>query len=155
MKFTLFSELAQPRSTLAELSSDLLAIAVYKEIFKESENFKLIDAKLDGLVGRIAEEERFQGKPQQTLLFHTHGKIAAPRLLLVGLGTKGETSVADLRHAAAKAARAARSVGAKSLAFVLPAGRTDARAIELAVEGILLGRYRFDRYLTSDDAKRP
>src|SRR5262249_43040335 len=38
---------------------------------------------------------------------------------------------------------------------VFPAGRGDARDVELAVEGVLLGRYKFDRYLTSDESKHP
>ena len=174
MKFTLFSDQIsgqvygqahgqahgqgrQPenRGGLADLDVDLLAVALHKENLKESENFKLLDQRLDGNLARIAEEERFTGKPLQTLLVHTHGKIAAPRLLLVGMGPKGETNVADLRHAAAKAARAARGVGVKRLGFALPPGRTDARSVELVAEGILLGRYKYDRYLTSDDAKRP
>jgi leucyl aminopeptidase len=152
MKFTLFSE---PATALADLPVDLLAVALFKENRNESELFSLLNQRLDGHLGRIAEEERFLGKPQQTLTVHTHGKIAAPRILLVGLGSRADATVADVRHAAAKVARAARHVGAKSAAIAFPAGRGDARDVELAVEGVLLGRYKFDRYLTSDESKHP
>jgi len=154
MKFTLFSG-ASGTSAAGDLEVDLLAVALYKENLSESEVFTLLNQRLDGLLVRVAEEERFLGKPQQTLSVHTHGKIAAPRLLLVGIGPRGESSSADLRHATAKVSRAARSVGARRIGLILPAGRTDTRAVELAAEGILLGRYKFDRYLTSDEAKRP
>ena len=152
MKFTLFSE---PASALADLPVDLLAVALFKENRNESEIFSILNQRLDGHLGRIAEEERFLGKPQQTLTVHTHGKIAAPRVLLVGLGSRADATVADVRHAAAKVARAARHVGAKSAGIVFPAGRGDARDVELACEGVLLGRYKFDRYLTSDESKHP
>src|SRR5262245_61936410 len=143
MKFTLFSG---DRASLPDLAVDLLAIALYKENLNESEIFNLISQRLDGHLARIAEEERFLGKPQQTLMVHTHGKLAGPRLLLVGVGSKGESAGAELRHAAAKVSRSARNVGIKRLGLVLPPGRSDARAVELAAEGLLLGRYKFDRY---------
>src|SRR5262249_59601368 len=56
---------------------------------------------------------------------------------------------------AARGAGAARGGGATRLGFVLPPGRPDARSVQLAAEGILLGRYAFDRYLSSDDGTRP
>jgi leucyl aminopeptidase len=147
MQFTLFSD---SRAGVADLACDLLAVAVYKENLSESDVFSGLNARFDGLLGRIADEERFQGKLQQTLSVHTQGKITAPRLLLVGLGARAEAGVADLRHAAAKAARSARGVGARRLGFVLPQGLTDERALQLGAEGVLLGRYRFERYLSSD-----
>src|SRR5215471_14715918 len=99
MKFTLFSG---DTAGLPDLAVDLLAIALYKENLNESDIFKLIDQRLDGHLARIAEEERFLGKSQQTLMVHTHGKLAAPRLLLVGVGPRGDSVGAELRHAAAK-----------------------------------------------------
>ena len=63
MKFTLFSEADGP---LADLSCDLLAIPVAKKKFNESEAFNALNQRLDGLLARIVEEERFQGKSLQT-----------------------------------------------------------------------------------------
>src|SRR5262249_9221813 len=147
--FTLFSSHGP---AVADLACDVLAVPVYKEKLSESEHFNALNQRFDGLLGRIAEEERFQGKLQQSLTIHSQGKIAAPRLILVGLGPRAKAAPADLRHAAAKAARYARGVRATSIGLVLPPGRTDTRSIQLAAEGVLLGRYKFDRYLSSDDA---
>jgi leucyl aminopeptidase len=151
MQFTLFSG---HTSAAADLPCDLLAVPIYKENLNEIEIFNALNQRFEGLLSRIADEERFQGKSQQTLTIHSQGKIAASRLVLVGLGPRAESTVGDLRHAAAKAARSARAVGARTFGLVLPPGRTDARAVQLAAEGVLLGRYKFDRYLSSDDAPR-
>src|SRR5262249_51862114 len=53
MKFTLFSE---PATALADLPVDLLAVALFKENRNESELFSLLNQRLDGHLGRIAEE---------------------------------------------------------------------------------------------------
>jgi leucyl aminopeptidase len=150
MKFTLFSE---GDAALGGLQCDLLAIPLAKKSFNESEAFNALNQRLDGLLTRVVEEERFQGKPLQTLMVHSHGKAGAKRILLVGIGD-GENP-ADLRHAAAKAAKAARSSSAAKLAFALPAKTRDDRAAQFVAEGILLGRYRFDRYLSSEESRRP
>src|SRR5262245_797770 len=139
MKFTLFSE---GDATLADCPCDLLAIPVVKKKLNESEAFNTINGRLDDLLRKIVDEERFLGKPQQTLTLHTHGRIGPQRVLLVGLGD-GE-SVAEVRHAAAKSAKVARQVGARSLTFVVPEASRDARGVQLTAEGVRLGRYKFD-----------
>ncbi len=74
-------------------------------------------------------------------------------MLLVGLG-KARNPARDrdgLRVAAARAARAARTCGAKSLALSWPLAQGPvALAAELlaVTEGASLGVYRFDKYLT-------
>lgn len=156
MQFKLFSAAAPDSSTgFADLTCDVLALPVYKENLTDSEVITALNGRLDGLLARAIEDERFQGKALQTLALHTHGKIGATRLLLVGLGSRGDATVADLRHVVAKAARMARGVSAKALGVVLPMGLHDQRAVQLAVEGACLGPYRFDRYQSSDEPKRP
>jgi leucyl aminopeptidase len=112
------------------------------------------DARLDGLLRRAAGEERFVGKPGQSLLAHTHGALPARRLALVGLGARaGDDDARALRNAAGIAVRIAGAVGAVRAALTWPAGNADANVAAVA-EGAWLGAYRFDRYLTSDDRNR-
>jgi leucyl aminopeptidase len=116
-----------------------------------------LDRALGGLVRACAEQEEFTGKEGQQLSLHTHGKIAAQRLLVLGLGNRADTDRArdTLRTAAARAVKAARSAGARKLAFVWPhpeeGGKADAadrlpRDVQAAAEGALLGAYSFDKY---------
>jgi leucyl aminopeptidase len=152
MKFTLFGDTA---TALADLPVDVLALPVVQGSLSESEVFQSINQRLDGLLTKIVDEERFRGKPQQTLQLHTHGKVGARRIVLVGLGERRDRTGAELRHATAKASRIARHVGARSVAVALPADLRDARAVQFAAEGVLLGNYRFDRYLSSEESRPP
>ena len=137
----------------AEIRCDLLALPVFEDAVKEGDTFTTLDRRLDGLLGRLIDEEQFKAKKGQSVSVHTHGKVGPQRILLVGSGPKGDFDVAELRHVAARGAKAARAGGAKSYAVAL-GGPDDEHALQLAAEGTLLGRYKFDRYL-SEDARRP
>ena len=116
-----------------------------------------LDRALGGLLRACAAQEEFTGKEGQQLALHTHGKIAAERLLVLGLGNRTDPDrVRDaLRTAGARAVKAARSVGARTLGIVWPddemrgnkEGANHAtREVEALAEGASLGAYSFDRY---------
>src|SRR5438552_4780956 len=146
MKFSFSSE------ELAKLRGDVLALAVFEEEPAKERAITTLDKALGGLVGRLLEEERFKGKKGQSLSLHTHGKISAARVLLLGCGPRKDFEPADMRPLAARAAKAALAAGAKSLVLLLPEFDRPGqeRAVQLATEGIELGRYRFDKYLSAD-----
>jgi leucyl aminopeptidase len=85
-----------------------------------------------------------RGKVGEVHKLPSAGNAKAPIVLLVGLGDVGEASPESLRRAAGAAARALS--GTKRAAVALPAsGAAEIRAI---VEGLLLGVYGYDRYLS-------
>jgi leucyl aminopeptidase len=107
-----------------------------------------IDEAMQGALARLVAKEEYQGKRDQTLSVSTLGRIAAERLILLGLGDRRKVSAPDLRTFGARAARLANVEKAKSLAVSVPAGLdADLRPI---VEGIELGAYRFTKYLTGE-----
>ena len=112
-----------------------------------------LDARLEGLIGDYIKSGDFKGALNGTALLRTRGKIAAPRVLLVGLGEKSQPrELEHLRQASASAATATRKLGAASLAVLPPA--TSAPAVEAAqavAEGALLGLYTLKKYKTADD----
>src|SRR5512139_3728034 len=75
-----------------------------------------LDAAAEGLLSQIAD---FTGKANKTLLIHTWGKLAAERLLLVGLGKRRELTAERLRQSAGAAAQALRVAGLSRCASVL------------------------------------
>ena len=76
---------------------------------------------------------------------------APERVLVVGLGKRGEFSPERARVAAALAVRQARRVEAASIAWALPEeGEPEALAAAL-VEGTVLGAYRFDRFRSAEE----
>ena len=112
------------------------------------------DSRLDGLLRRAAVEERFAGKPGQSLLAHTHGTLPARRVALIGLGAPASDDPRALRSAAGSAVRLAESVGAVRAALTWPSDAADG-TLAAAAEGAWLGSYRFDRYLTDDRNRAP
>lgn len=96
--------------------------------------------------------EGFRAKKGQTFQMHTLGQLGATRVLLVGLGSSQEIGVDDFRKLGGKSAAEANARKAKLALIQLPeveAIRPDIVATATA-EGLLLGNYRFDRYLTEN-----
>ena len=101
-------------------------------------------------IKRVAEPARddFSGKIGETALLYASGALAAPRLLLVGLGERSSFTPGELRKTAATVARRARSLGVQEAAFVLPSPAGIDVSARAAAEGAILGLYRFTRYKT-------
>jgi leucyl aminopeptidase len=70
------------------------------------------------------------------------------RVIVIGLGKRGELDPEKARVAAAVAAQRARELGAKSLSWSEPGGAGVAGAL---VEGTLLGLYKFDVFKSKRD----
>jgi leucyl aminopeptidase len=98
-------------------------------------------------VARQVKRDDFTGKKDQSIDFVTHGALKPGRVLLVGMGS-GQITDVDCRLLAAKGARFANGVRAESVAVVTPPGIE--RAAQAVAEGLVLGAYRFTRYLTGD-----
>ena len=81
----------------------------------------------------------FEGTTGQTVPLPT---ADGGRLILIGIGGAGASEPNAIRDAAAVFARANSQVG--ELAFQLPDGVAIATAAQMAVEGIVLARYRYD-----------
>ncbi len=148
-----FHHVADP---VTKAQADVVAFCVFGDPGSDPA-FKTWNAVLKGGLADAAQAESFEGKPQQTLTFLTSGAVPARRVIAIGAGPRADFAIASLRDLAATAAAASNKVGARSVVLALPstgAGR-EPLAIQLAVEGVVEGGYRFTRYLTSDDAKKP
>ena len=139
-----------------QASVDLLAFTVFGDPTKDP-LFKSVDSALGGVLADVARSESFEGKSAQSITVHTHSRIPARRVLVVGAGPRGEFSNPSIRDVAAIAAQTANRCGAATAAFVVPAlgANREAALVQLAAEGVLLGTYKFGRYLTGEDHKRP
>lgn len=121
---------------VTKVEADLLAV------FAGSEEAKKVDAALGGVLSEVAAAEEFEAKEGNILLVHTHGKIPAKRVAIVG----GEKPL----EAAAKIGRKAKEVAAKRLAIALPK-ELESKAM---VEGVILGTYTFTKHKTQDSKKK-
>src|SRR5256712_2359068 len=117
-----------------------------------------LDRAAGGIVARAITSGDFKGKRDETALLYPSG--AKPqRVLLVGLGKPGEVTRNTIRRAAAVAAKRARALGTKQLAFaVAPEARNGVSARDLgqaAVEGAAHGAWAFTELKATPDEPKP
>lgn len=136
---------------VGRIEADVLVVPLHEGDLAKDATVQALDQALGGVLLKVARDEGFTGRTGQGVNLHTHGKISAAKIALVGLGKRAADASSAIRVAATRAARAAQNGKSATLAFVLPASARDpGAAARAAAEGIALGTYRFDRYLTGD-----
>lgn len=133
---------------LDALETPLLAVPMYSDDGAPGAAFEAADAAVGGLLGRLVGEERFKAEPGDSLLVHVGQSIA--RALVVGLGASSDATPADLRSLTAAAVQEANKRNLVGVAALLPEGDDADKAVRFAVEGAILGGYRYDEFLTRD-----
>jgi leucyl aminopeptidase len=135
-----------------EIAVDLLVVGVWAASSPSKKSSKgalaTLDAAMGGALSKVLEREEFAGKAEQQVAVHTAGRIAASKIVVLGLGSKDGSDAAHLRTFAARAGRAANAERATSAVIVLPEG-FESKLRPLA-EGVELGAYRFTRHFTGD-----
>jgi leucyl aminopeptidase len=96
---------------------------------------------------------RFTGKLDDVVLVPSYGALAAPAVLLVGVGPDDGRSPETLRRAAAVAVAAAGKAATLAVALHLPGGPPDPPGVALAAvaEGTVLAAYRFQRHKSAPE----
>lgn len=145
-------------TAVTKVEVDLLA--VFAELDRDGKRFvfsqeaKLIDKALTGMLAEVSETEDFEAKSSQTLLIHSHGKVGARRILLVGLGKLADLTMIELQEAAAAIGRKAKAVAAKSIALALPREVLESigadRSGQGVSEGLILGTYSFLKHKNAE-----
>ena len=133
--------------------SDVLALPVFESDLADAKGrlpaLTELDRALGGLLLSAAKDEDFTAKRGQLLVLHTHGKIDAGRVVLVGMGVRSRFEPEVLRLAAGAVVRRVAKGSAKVLAFHLSATRDPAGCVRALVEGTRLGLYAFDQHKTA------
>jgi leucyl aminopeptidase len=132
------------------------------------EDKKLFEEKMSALkktlrnrIEPLLDTKDFKGKEGETVVLYTEGRIAARRLMLVGLGEQKKLTLEKLRRGAATAAKKAQSLKLRSLAVEFPEVATIAATVkesaqdiaQALTEGAALALYRFDKYFTEKKEK--
>ncbi|MBI2551785.1 leucyl aminopeptidase [Candidatus Uhrbacteria bacterium] len=115
-----------------------------------------VDKALRGLISKAMKEDgRFKGKEGDVLVFPIHDKrIAAKRIMLLGLGEQKNVTVDCVRRSAARIVKEARKCRAKRVATILigtgTAGIDPFTAAKAMTEGALLGGYVYHKYKSEE-----
>jgi leucyl aminopeptidase len=148
------------KGEIFNIAADLLAIGVFSDVPAKS-LVKTLDAKLSGGIEKVKKLGDFEAKPGSTCLLYVDSGIVAKRLMLVGLGKRGEFKLQTLRKAASAAVTQAVDLKAKSLLLSLhtdiPAStKIDTVKIgQTLAEAACFGAYRYDEFITDKNNKRP
>jgi leucyl aminopeptidase len=114
-----------------------------------------VDLEWKGFISTLMKQGDFKGELFEARLFHTQGALPAKRVVLTGLGKKGEFDLEKWRGAASKAGQFIRNSGIKQ--FIFPIKKlesfSEAELAESFVTGILLGVYQFNEFKTLERDK--
>jgi leucyl aminopeptidase len=117
---------------------------------------KKADKLLGGAISDAVGGE-FTGKQNQVMELPTYGRLRAKKLLIIGLGERRDFSLDGMRQAAGKACVRGMDAGAKGAAILMDsfplAGAPFEDMAQVAVEGAILGTYRFRKYKSEKEVK--
>lgn len=153
-------EISVSKGLLEETPANVLVVNLFEGVKIPAGATGAIDIALDGLISKfIIAKEGFDGKFGKMYLLPTYGKIAAEKVLLVGLGKNKDFTPNRLRELSAKIIKKCRKMGnAKKVISVLHGagigGYDPEICARMITEGTLIGSYSFDKYKTEKSSKK-
>jgi leucyl aminopeptidase len=137
---------------LNQCKTDILVLGHFSDRKTLDRSCSVLGRKLTADIKQVIKLGDFKGDAGTSALFYGDSKIAAQRVLLVGLGDKKKATIDTLRKAAAQAAKKAVALKAKRLSLALHCaigGKFDTATLAQAMaEGIHFGSYRYDEFVT-------
>jgi leucyl aminopeptidase len=96
-----------------------------------------------GALAIAAKEDGFEGRPGSSFVLPGLGRVAAKRVVLLGVGAG---AMNDLRLAAGALGKLVREKGARKVAVFSAEAPIAGEALSLMIEAFAEGNYRFDKY---------
>ncbi len=137
------------QATATQAKADALLLGMFQDTGLAGDAAE-VDALLGGAIAKAKERKQFNGEMKELLSISSLGKLGYDRILLVGLGPKDKYTAEILRRACAAGAKAARGLGAKTLASRLHMmdGMDAFAAAKASAEGFVMGLYQFIHHKT-------
>jgi leucyl aminopeptidase len=147
-------EVTVQSGSIQAVDADAIVVNLFQGVTQPGGATGAVDQALGGAIGELIANGDLRGKLNETAILYSRGAIPARRVIVVGLGPQDKFDLDAARQAAAAAARAARDAGARRLASIVHgggrgglgsrlAGLALADAAQAAVEGTILGLYRY------------
>ncbi len=145
------------KGNILQEKCDALVLGVFSGTQGYAGIVRAIDRVLDGLLTTVTADEQFGGKEGEAISVHTHGKVPAERVLIVGMGDRKTASTESIRRALGTTVKNIQRFGAKQICMPLVGmgvnGMSAQDAAQALVEGALLADYRYLVFKPSE-AKR-
>jgi len=133
----------------SDVETPLLALPVFSDDGQRGALFDAVDERTGGRLGRLADEEQFKAKAGSTLLVHCETP-GLGRVLLCGVGKLADLEATATRSLGAAAVAEANRRHLSAVAVCVPEGVDSEAATAFAIQGAVLGGYRYDDFLTQD-----
>ncbi|HSR70530.1 MAG TPA: leucyl aminopeptidase [Acidobacteriota bacterium] len=141
------------QTTWDKVECDAMILPVFQDDDYASGVLSEIDARLDGLLKEVRDNEEWKGKTGDCTVIYRPAGLSMRRLILVGGGEQDKYDLDTIRQVAMVAANTVKSYNLKRVAFYRRS-RVDAPvAAQAAVEGVLLATYSGDDFKTSERSK--
>ncbi len=137
------------KGVLERQKADFVALPIAMGTLGTDPQFDRLNQAVDGELRALAQQAEFAGRADQVFECTTLGRLPQQRILLVGTGTDDAREEARMRNFAAVAVRHGANSGALRLALALPP-KLAVEQLRAVAEGVILGAYRFTKYLTSE-----
>src|SRR3989338_5921615 len=135
-----------------EIKTDVLVLGIY-ESEPLADSVTEVDKALNGLISEIISDGEIKGKLFETQLIHTHSKIGAKKVLVIGCGEKKTFDALKYTQVVGAAFRTLAKKGNQTLAISLDANINPAEKITLGVEGVLTASFDPAIYKTEKNEK--
>ncbi|MFA5185696.1 MAG: leucyl aminopeptidase [Patescibacteria group bacterium] len=135
---------------ILNIACDLLVVNLFQGVVRPGGATGAVDKALGGAISQLIEQDHFEGKSGQSMVFPTFGKIKAKRVAVIGLGDKKSFGLDAVRKVGGYVVKLAMNVKAEKVVTVLHGagiGGLDPRsAAQALAEGLNLSAYRFHVY---------
>ncbi|WP_297454009.1 leucyl aminopeptidase [Persephonella sp.] len=131
---------------------------VFKEQKKLPEEIAQLDEILEGAISALKREIKFNGDFGKVLTVPSLGKGKADFVILIGAGSKRDFDLDKARRLGAAAVRKMRNMKVDKAmidAEALSIKDEDPDIAQAITEGVILGNYRFDKYMSKKDEFEP
>lgn len=151
-------EVRVEHGSLQDAGADTLVVNLFDDVSTPGGATGAVDRALDGAISDLVAGGDFKGKADDVAVLYPQGKISARRVLIVGLGKRGDFGLEGVRRAAAAAIRRAQALNAKEVATIIHGGGIGGLDVQEAAqatgEGSLLATYRYDAQKQDEETAR-
>ena len=142
---------------LADLDCEVLLVGHFEGGKTPEGMARTLDERCSGIISELIDGGDFKGKLYTSSVVYPRGIIPARRIVIAGLGKREECDLDKIRGVFSKTVQKMRDLGVEQVAASLDFGETDLTAGDIAraaVEGVLLGLYRFTSYKTLEEDRQ-
>lgn len=138
------------QTDVLDAACDLLVVNLFQGVTKPGGATGAVDKALDGAISQLIEQDHFEGKLGQAMVFPTFGKLKARKVAVIGLGDRKRFDADAVRKVGGHIVKLAMNARAEKVATVLHGagigGLEPRGAAQALAEGLRLSAYRFHVY---------